>query len=58
MWNGYWEVHRRFQGDFLAGMGLRGGGFAWEREELSMEEFVMGKENSHEGGAGFFSIFF
>ena len=27
------------------------------RGELSMEEFVMGKENFHEGGAGFVSIF-
>ena len=27
------------------------------RGELSMEEFVMGKENFHEGGVGFFSIF-
>ena len=25
--------------------------------ELSIEEFVMGEENIHEGGAGFFSIF-
>ena len=26
--NGYWEVYRRFQGDFLVlGVGLRGGGY-------------------------------
>ena len=53
--NGYWEVYRRFQGDFFGwGGGLRGGGYG---EDLSMEEFVMGEENFHEGGAGFFSIF-
>ena len=30
--NGYWEVYRRFQGDFfgLEGEGLRGGGFVEE----------------------------
>ena len=33
---------------------LKGGGYAGE---LSMEEFAMGKENIHEGGAGFLSIF-
>ena len=27
------------------------------RGELSMEELAMGKENFHEEGAGFFSIF-
>ena len=26
------------------------------REDLSMEEFIMGVENFHEGGAGFSSI--
>ena len=27
------------------------------REELSIEDFVMGKENIHEGGTGFFKAF-
>ena len=55
--NGYWEVYRLFQGDFFAGEreGLLGWGYAGE---LFIEEFVMGKENFPEGGAGFFSIFF
>ena len=52
--NGYWEVYRRFQGDFL--VGWRG----WEEGnmlgELSMEEFVMGEENFRERSAGFSSI--
>ena len=32
------------------GEGVMGG-------EISMEEFLKGEENFHEGGAGFFSIF-
>ena len=52
--NGYWEVYRRFQGDFLVGQ--RG----WEEGdmlgELSIEAYVMGEENFHEGSAGFSSI--
>ena len=53
--NGYWEVYRLFQGDFF-GWGWEGlkGEVIWG--ELSMVEFVMGKENFHEGGAGFSSI--
>ena len=48
--NGYWEVYGHFQGDFLVdGRVMQG--------ELSIEEFVMGGENFHEGGAGLFSIF-
>ena len=38
-----------------------GWGRGWEEGvmwgELPMEEFLMGEEKSHEGGAGFFSIF-
>ena len=52
--NAYWEVYRRFQGDCLAG------GRGWQEgdmlEELSIEEFVMGEENFHEGSEGFSSI--
>ena len=52
--NGYWEVYRCFQEDFLVG------GRGWEEEdilgELSIEEFVMGEENFHDGSAGFTSI--
>ena len=55
--NGYWEVYRSFQGDFLVSGGGGGevdGGVTWK--DLSMEEFVMGEENFNEGGAGFSSI--
>ena len=55
--NGYLEVYRHFQGGFL-GWGRGGGG--WEEGDmlggLSLEEFVMGEENFHEGSAGFSSI--
>ena len=55
--NGYWEVYRHFQGDFLVGERdeLRGWGYAGE---LSIEEFVMGEENLHEGAQGFLSLFY
>ena len=47
--------HIHIQGDvFGLRRGVEGRGYA---EELSVEEFVMGEENFHEGGAGFFSIF-
>ena len=49
--NGYWEVYRRFQGDFFGwGGGYVGG-------ELSMEEFFMGKENFHEGAQDSLAFF-
>ena len=52
--NGYWEVYRRFQGDFLAlGVGLREGAM-WE--DLSLEKYVMGEEKFNEKGAGFSKI--
>ena len=51
--NGYWEVNRRFQGDFLVGGGLEEGDILGE---LTMKEFIMGEENVHEGSAGFSSI--
>ena len=47
--NGYLEVYRHFQGDFLAGGGV-------EFRELSLEEFFMGEENFREGTAGFSSF--
>ena len=51
---GYWEVYRRFQGDFFGlGVGLRGGAM-WE--DLSLEEYVLGEEKFNEKGAGFSSI--
>ena len=47
--NGYWEVYRRFQGDFLVlGVGLREGAM-WE--DLSLEKYAMG-EKFNEKGAG------
>ena len=48
--NGYWEVYRRFQGDFI----LFGGGALLE--DLSLEESVMGEEKFNDKGAGFSSI--
>ena len=52
--NGYLEVHRRFQEDFLVGgRGFEEGDMLGE---LSIEEFVMGEENFHEGSTGFTSI--
>jgi len=52
--HGYWEVYRRFQGDFLVGgRGREEEDMLWE---LFIEEFVMGQENFHEGSAGFSSI--
>ena len=47
-------MQRRFQGDFF---GV--GGKPWEEvtwEDFSLEEFIMGEENFHDGGAGFSSI--
>ena len=53
--NGYWEVYRRFQGDFFwFGGGVEGEGAMWE--DLSLEEFVMGEETFNEKGAEFASI--
>ena len=47
-------MYRRFQGFFF---GLEG---SWKEGdmlgELSLEEFIMGEENFHEGSAGFSSI--
>ena len=47
-------MYRCFKEDFLVG------GRGWEEGdilgELSIEEFVMGEENFHEGSAGFTSI--
>ena len=51
--NGSLEVYRRFQGDFFALGGFEG---VVTREDLSMEEFVMGEDNFNEGGAGFSRI--
>ena len=53
--NGYWEVYRRFQGDFI----LFGGGDWGEGamlEDLSLKESVMGEEKFNEKGAEFSSI--
>ena len=51
---GYWEVYRRFQGDFFGLGGDLRGGFTWE--DLTMEELLMGEETFNGGGAGFSSI--
>ena len=48
----YWEVYRRFRGDFFGG-GSREG-VTWEY--LSMWNFSWGKGIFHEGGTGFPSI--
>ena len=53
--NGYWEVDRRFQKDFILF-----GGWDWGEgdmlEDLSLEESVMGEEKFKEKGAWFSSI--
>ena len=51
--NGYWEVYRRFQGDFF-GLGESWRGVTWE--DLSMEERFIGEETFNGGGAGVSSI--
>ena len=55
--NGYWEVYRRFQGIFLVWGGgeVEGDGVAWE--DLSMEEFAMGKRISMKGAQNFLALF-
>ena len=52
--NGYWEVYRRYQGDFLVWVWGSGEGAIWE--DLSLEEYLMGEEKFNEKGAGFSSI--
>ena len=54
--NGYWEVYRRFQGDFFVWAWGSGEGAIWE--DLSLEEYFMGEEKFNEKGAGFSSITF
>ena len=52
--NGYWEVYRCFQENFLVGeRGRKEGDILGE---LSIEDLVMGEENFHEGSAGFTNI--
>ena len=53
--NVYWDVCRHFREDFFSwGRDL---GEEVRRGKLSMEEFVTGKENFHEGGASFLKHF-
>ena len=53
--NGYWEVYRRFQDNFLVG------GRGWKEGdilgELSIEEFVMGEEISMKGAQDLLALF-
>ena len=51
--NGYWEVYRRFQVDFVLGWGWGEGAML---EDLSLEESVMGEEKFNEKGSGFSSF--
>ena len=53
--NGYWEVYRRFQGDFFwfGGRELRGG-VTWE--DLSMVELLMGEETFNGGAQDFLAL--
>ena len=52
--NCYWEVYKRFQGDFFGlGGGVDGRGL-WE--DLFLEEYVMGEAKFNVKGAGFSSI--
>ena len=53
--NGYWEVYRRFQGEFFwFGGWVLGEGAMWD--QLYLDEHVMGEEKFNEKGAGFSSI--
>ena len=52
--NGYWEVYRRYQGDFLVWVWGSGEGAIWE--DLSLEKYFMGEEKYNEKGAGLSSI--
>ena len=52
--NGYWEVYRRFLGDFFWFGGRVEGGGTWE--DLSMEERFIGEETFDGGDTGFSSI--
>ena len=52
--NGYWEVYKRFQGDFFGLGGGVEGEITWE--DISMERLLMGEENFNEGGTGFSSF--
>ena len=52
--NGYWEVYRRYQGDFLVWVWGSGEGAIWE--DLSLEEYFRGEEKFNEKGAGRSSI--
>ena len=53
--NGYWEVYRRFQGDFILFWGW-GWGEEAMLEDLSLEESVMEEEVFKEKGSWFSSI--
>ena len=53
--NGYWEVYRRFQGDFLVGGGVDKRGICWG--VLSIEEFVMEKKIFMKGAQDFLALF-
>ena len=53
--SGYWEVYRRYQGDFfLVWVWGSGEGAIWK--DLSLEEYFMGEEKFNEKGAGLSSI--
>ena len=52
--NSYWEVYRRFQGDFLVWGWVWGEGAM--REDLSLEEYVMGKKNSMKRAQDFLAL--
>ena len=53
--NGYWEVYRRYQGDFFGlGVGFRGGGYMGG--SFPWRNISWGKRNSMKKGAGLSSI--
>ena len=52
--NGYLEVYRPFQEDFLVGEGLKGGEYVGGS---SLGEIFMGEEKFHEGAQDFLALF-
>ena len=53
--NGYWEVYRRFQGDFLVGGGVEKRGICWGN--FPWRNLSWGKKISMKGAQDFLALF-
>ena len=53
--NGYWEVYRRFQGDFLVGGGVEKRGICWVN--FPSRNLSWGKRISMKGAQDFLALF-